>query len=178
MKNFNTRTWSTPAIISSGIVVSLTGVILLFKVGHVLMGAHKWIGLIFVIAMVLHMLTHLKVIAAYFSKMKAVLIIALIGIASIGFIANTHQVRKDRNPVVGELIRTLKSDSTTMVTIFDELENAPLNSLAELNSRDADALTMAFDDAGYGSVTEFMTLKEIAEANGVKPKQLLGVVFN
>ncbi len=46
MKNINTHKWSTPAIIGSGIFVSVSGVLMFLGVHNPLEMAHEWIGLV------------------------------------------------------------------------------------------------------------------------------------
>ncbi len=82
MKKIKTRSWSTPVIVSSGMFVASSGIMMFLGFGHFMITAHEWLGIVFTSAMVLHILEHRNSFTHYFKKTRALYIMAAIAIAA------------------------------------------------------------------------------------------------
>ena len=72
MQAVNTRTWSTPLIIGCSLVVASSGVMMFYHLGEDLVKTmHEWMGLLFVGAIVLHLLNHWAPFSRYFKSKQA-----------------------------------------------------------------------------------------------------------
>lgn len=74
-ETLNTRTWSTPAVIGAGPFVAITGVMPFLGVQHPVSLAHGSIGIVFAIAILLHLPTHRRAFRMDLAQPRAVAII-------------------------------------------------------------------------------------------------------
>jgi len=83
MKGILDRSWISPFIALSFLVISVTGLMMLFHIkGHAISYLHQWMGIIFVIAGVLHLACNWKGFLTFFknktqSAFAIILVIAL-----------------------------------------------------------------------------------------------------
>jgi hypothetical protein len=161
MKNLNTRKWSTPVTIGSGIFVTITGILMFFGVHGPLGLAHEWIGLIFAAAILLHVLNHLRAFSNYFSQRFAVSIVALTFVASSAFLS-FGAVSGGGNPMMGMVKR---------------IEASPLTEVAPLIDQSPEAVLKIIQSAGYTVTGVDASLQEIATANGTQSRALIEVIF-
>ena len=89
MKSVLERSWISPFIAFSFLVISVTGILMLchFK-GHPISGLHQWMGVVFVVAGVLHLALNWKGFLSCFKNKQSlfavVLLVALVLLFTIG----------------------------------------------------------------------------------------------
>lgn len=79
MKSVLERSWVSPFIAFSFLVISATGILMLchFK-GHAISNLHEWMGVIFVVAGVLHLVLNWKEFLSCFKNKQSVFAIVLV----------------------------------------------------------------------------------------------------
>ncbi|MCV6589537.1 MAG: DUF4405 domain-containing protein [Marinobacterium sp.] len=158
----STRPWSTPLTIASALVVAISGVIMFFHLGDSLVkGAHEWIGMLFVIAMVLHILQHWPAFRRYFAQRKGVIVISAVLLASTGFVAAS----------------ALSTSKHPAHLVVDTVLSLPLEKVAVINDITTAQLQQQLDTAGI-SADNNDTLAALAHQHQRHPFELLALVFD
>ncbi len=154
------RRWATPLTIVTSVLVGISGVMMFFHLGEGLIkGMHEWIGLLMVAAVVTHIVVHVKPLKRHFSQRAALSVMFAVLLVS------------------GSLL-DFGGGGSPMMAVIHSAEAAPISSLAELQQVSAPALIDKLAAAGFTSVTEGMSLNQIAEQRQVHPKELIGIVFS
>ena len=161
MKSLNTRNWSTPAIIASGIFVAISGVLMFFGIHNPIGLAHEWIGLIFAAAILLHVLNHWRAFNNYFSQKLALGVVGAIAIATSGLVFTSAN----------------QEGGDVKMRIIQSIENAPLAEVAALIDQQADDITARFKSAGFEVEATHQSINEIARKNSLEPKRLVMLAF-
>ena len=163
MNRLNTRKWSTPATIGTGLFVSVSGVIMFLGVhDEPLSFAHEWVGLGFAVAILFHILNHWKVFRKYFSQLPSLAIIgATLAVTAALIVTSATQAG---GSFVGAMI--------------DRVERSPLAELAPLVDMDLNEIVADFEAAGFVVDESESSIADIAKANGTQPRKLLEVLFN
>ncbi len=79
MKSVLERSWVSPFVAFSFLVVSATGILMLCHVkGHVISNLHEWMGVVFVVAGVLHLVLNWKRFLSCFSSRQSVFAIVVV----------------------------------------------------------------------------------------------------
>ncbi len=161
MRNINTRKWSTPMIIGAGLFVAVSGILMFFHVAGPLELAHEWIGLVFALGILLHLLNHWSAFKNYFRQQKALGVMALVLMAT------------------GSLVITAASEGggNPMMQLVRSVEAAPLSEVATLLDQDADGIVAKFLAAGFQVGGSEKSIIEIAIDNGVEPRALISVLY-
>ena len=166
MQAWQTRTWSTPMVIGSSVVMAVTGVLLFFHLGEGFVKTpHEWVGLIFVAGMLLHILNHLKGFTRYFSQGMANTIMAACLVITFGIMGASLMGSEG-----GEGGHPAKR-------MVSKVENAPLTLVAALNNQPVEVLMSRFEASGISNASESSTLKELAEANGQHTFELMSIAL-
>lgn len=160
MKPINTRTWSTPFVIICSFVIAFSGVMMFFHIGeNLLKSMHEWLGLLFVIAIILHLLNHWIPFARYFSNKKSISIfisVIFIAAAWIGFSWNSkpHPVKQ----------------------FFKVAQLAPISALANLQGESADNLVTRLKLTGLKVESSEQNLMQIATINERHPFEVVEII--
>lgn len=82
------KSWVSPLTGFSFAIVSVTGMLMLFEVRLPGMkGIHEWVGLLFVIAGAIHLAFNWRAFVAYLRQRKALVVLALVLLFSVGMLA-------------------------------------------------------------------------------------------
>ncbi|MEW8127011.1 MAG: DUF4405 domain-containing protein [Candidatus Thiodiazotropha endolucinida] len=162
MNRINTRKWSTPVIIGTGIFVTISGVLMFLGVHNPIEQAHEWLGLAFAFAIVLHILNHWPAFKNYFTQRQAVTIVGAVAIMTSVFIGSSMT----------------QTGSNPMMSMIQSYESAPLTEVAPLLDEPADSVMARFEAAGFSVGDTDMSIAQIAATNGADPKALIRILFN
>ncbi|MES9834181.1 MAG: DUF4405 domain-containing protein [Candidatus Thiodiazotropha sp. DIVDIV] len=162
MKNINTRKWSTPVIIGSGLFVAVSGLLMFFGVHNPIELAHEWIGLLFAVGIVLHVLNHWSAFKNYFSKRMGLSLVGAVAIVSSAFV----------------VVSSTQIGGSPMMKIVNSLEASPLSEVAPLLDESTQSVVSRFQAAGFRVDGSESTIKEIAVVNGSEPKALIKLLFS
>lgn len=163
MNNINTRKWSTPMIIGAGLFVAISGVLMFFHIEAPLEFAHEWIGMVFAIGILLHVLSHWTSFRNYFRQRRPLAVIALVTIATGSLIIAS----------AGE-----EGGGNLMMSVIRSVEAAPLTEVAPLLDQDAVSIVDKFHSAGFLVDSTERSIAEIATSNQVEPRELIAVLYN
>ena len=161
MKSINTRKWSTPIIIGSGLFVAISGVLMFFGIRHPLEQAHELIGIVFAISIILHVLNHWQPFRSYFNQRYALSIIAGVMLVTLSLV-----------------VVSLGQGGGTMMNIIHRVEGAPLTELAPILDQNVEALLTQFEASGFVVDDTEKSIVDIASSNNVEPKALMQILFN
>ncbi len=156
-----TRPWSTPLVIASSIIVTVSGVMMFFHLGDALVkGAHEWLGLLFAGGMLLHILNHWPTFKRYFSQRMAVVIMSVVMVAGAGFIG-ASAMNEDKHPVR---------------LVVDQVLELPLSRLALMQDRSLAEIEQVLATAGIEAGAE-SSLEGLAQSNQRHPFELMELLF-
>lgn len=157
----NTRNWSTPLIMGSGLFVSGSGVLMFLGIHNPLQAAHEWVGLIFAAGILLHVLNHWPSLKRYFSQKLAIGIMTSILIVS------------------GALVyaSTTQPGGGLVMSVIHAIESAPLAEVAPLLDEDVAGLVAQLESEGLVVKDFGESLSDIADANQTDGKRLLNILF-
>lgn len=160
MRNFNTRRWSTPLTMGAGLFVVITGLLMFFVAERPFKFAHELVGIGFSAAVALHVLSHWRSFANYFSQRGAVRVLALAWSMGVGLVAASMLLGTGD---AEELIERMDAVSLEVL--------APVAGLAvsELVDR-LGAEGLVVDDPG-------MSVRQLAERNDAEADDILASVF-
>jgi hypothetical protein len=162
MKNLNTRKWSTPLIIGSGLIVALSGVLMFFGVHNPIEMAHEWVGLLFAAAIGLHVLNHWGGFKKYFSQPMALSLVGLVALVSSTFI----------------FLSMTDAGGSPMMNIVRSIESSPVEEVAPLLNESAKSVVLRMQAAGLNVDNSSSTIVEIAKANDREPRALMKLLFS
>ncbi len=158
------RKYSTQATTALGLVVLVTGVMLFYRLGKAqVTPMHEWLGLIFVGAVLLHVVRHWQGFTAMLNQPRMMVLGAVTLIAAAGFLyqAQTPGGARGGNPMRG---------------VMQMMEQASLHDLAPvLKISETDAQTR-LEKAGITASDTTQTLGAIARANGTETMRVIGAL--
>lgn len=96
LRRFNTRNWSTPMIIAASGFSAATGLLMFFYVVAPFKFAHELMGLVFTVAIVLHVISNFRPFRNHLTRWRGAAVFALVLAAAIGLLVlsmNDHSVR-------------------------------------------------------------------------------------
>jgi hypothetical protein len=162
MKNLKTRKWSTPLIIGSGLVVALSGVLMFFGVHNPIEIAHEWVGLLFAIAIGLHVLNHWEGFKKYFSQPMALSLVGSVALMSSAFI----------------FLSLTEAGGSPMMNIVKSIESSPVEEVAPLLNESTQSVVSRMEAAGLSVENSASTIVEIANVNNREPRALMKLLFS
>jgi hypothetical protein len=162
MNRVNTRKWSTPIVIGSGIFVTISGVLMFFGVHNPIQLAHEWVGMAFAVGIGLHILNHWPAFKSYFNQKRPLNIIGVVGIASFLLIGSS-MTGTGGSPVEG---------------MIQSYVSSPLTEVAPLLDQQTEGVMAKIKSAGFSVDDPNMSIKQIAAANNAHPKALMSALFN
>ena len=161
MKAITTRTWSTPLIMGSALVVAISGVMLFYHLQSGLVKSmHEWLGLLFVAAIVLHVLNHWMPVSRYLKNRQALGIIAVVVITAAGWIITNGTT--EENPAK---------------RLFAKAQQAPLSAIAGLQSEPVEHIVGRLQMAGITVISEQQSVADIATKNRRNPMELISIAL-
>lgn len=156
-----TKQISTTPTIALFLIVSVTGIFLLFHMGSGnLKVIHEWLGLVFVVFGILHALANWPLLKRYFGGMKAVAI-GLMVVAAVTFSVFPSTSSKGKNP---------------MQSVIAQVKKAPLATIAILYGQETERVVQRLRDNGYTLANVDSTLEEIARQNNVPAEKIISVI--
>ena len=161
MKNWKTRSWSTPATIGVGLFVTTTGLIMFFIVEQPFKLAHELAGIGFSIAILLHVLSHWRSFSAYFRQRRALTILAAAWLAGAGSVTASAVFE------MGE----------PEALVIAGIEDARVSLLAPIVNMEEEELVARLGADGFPVTDPEMSLRELAEHLGSDTDDLLRSVF-
>jgi hypothetical protein len=162
MNRVNTRKWSTPIVIGSGIFVAISGVLMFFGIHNPIELAHEWLGLAFAVGISLHILNHWRAFKSYFNQKQALNILGGVGLATFVLIGSS-MTGTGGSPVEG---------------MIQSYVSSPLTEVAPLLDQKTEKVMAKIESAGFNVEDANMSIKQIADANNTHPKALMSALFN
>ncbi|MCG7872891.1 MAG: DUF4405 domain-containing protein [Candidatus Thiodiazotropha lotti] len=162
MKNLNTRKWSTPLIIGSGLVVAVSGVLMFFGLHNPIQLAHEWVGMVFAIAIGLHVLHHWGGFKKYFAQPMALSLVGSVALVSSAFI----------------FLSFTDAGASPMMNIVMSIESSPVDEVAPLLNETPRSVVTRMEAAGFKVEGSADTILEIANANDREPRALMELLFS
>lgn len=160
--NFLNKYATVLAIVSS-FVMMVSGVLIFFHIGESLLkNMHEWIGLVFVVAITLHIIKNLKPFTTAFAKMRTRVASVITVIIVILFITSASL-----NPGGGHPIKQFINLTT----------KAPISSLAPLIGISEDEMKGRFKLAGFDNMQKNQSIQEIADLYGVETGRIFKVLL-
>ena len=162
MKPINTRPWSTPLIIGSSAVVAISGIMMFFHLGEGLVKSmHEWLGLLFIAAILLHILNHSSSLVRYFSQRRALWVMAAVLTLATSWIINTGTTQE--HPAK---------------RLFATVQQAPLSVVADLQQQKHDEMIARLRAAGIQVDSAQQSLADLATLNKRRPLELLDIIMS
>ncbi|GHV02464.1 hypothetical protein AGMMS49521_4290 [Campylobacterota bacterium] len=153
--------FSTQLLFAVSFVVSVSGILMVFHIKTSgLETVHEWVGVLFVAAIALHLINHIKPTASYFKKaLTPVLIAATLAASAILYAAVPS---KGSSVAAAVIHRVIDSPLTVTAPLFAITAQTALEKLR------ASGLT-AEDDQSIGV---------IAQENGTEPAKIVEILSN
>ena len=159
--NLNTRRWSTPLTMGAGLFVVMTGLLMFFVAERPFKFAHELVGIGFSAAVALHVLSHWRSFANYFSQRGAVRVLALAWSMGIGLVAAS----------------TLLGTGDAEELIVERMDSVPLDVLAPVAGLDVSELVDLLGAEGLVVDDPGMSIRQLAERNDAEADDILVSVF-
>lgn len=98
MNRIMSRTWISPVTTATYIVVSVSGLFLIFhiRIGGNMMAMHEWMGYLFIAIGVLHLALNWRAFASYFRARRATIAVVACLLASGALFFTKGQQRSDK----------------------------------------------------------------------------------
>jgi hypothetical protein len=168
MKKFLAR-WGSTLIVWSFLVTAVTGVLLFLRVRAApTEELHIWIGMLMLLAFILHVARNWKAFVGYFRKPPTYVAAVLTVVASVAlaYPALSGSATEDGPPGL-----------RSMASISAAVAGAPLSAIAPLAQTDAAGLIAELKQLGVPAGDPSATLKEVAAAAGKDANVLLASVL-
>ncbi|MEW8208101.1 MAG: DUF4405 domain-containing protein, partial [Candidatus Thiodiazotropha taylori] len=162
MNNLNTRKWSTPLIIGSGLVVAISGVLMFFGLHNPIQLAHEWVGMAFALAIGLHVLNHWGGFKKYFSQPVALGLVGSVALISSAFMA----------------FSLTDAGASPMMSIVMSIESSSVDEVAPVLNETPRSVVARMETAGLKVEDSTDTIIEIANANDRDPRALMKLLFS
>ena len=161
MRNLNTRRWSTPLTMGAGLFVVITGLLMFFVAERPFKFAHELVGIGFSAAVALHVLSHWRSFANYFSQRGAVRVLTLAWSMGIGLVATSM------------LLNTGDAEEL----IVERMGGVPLAVLAPVAGLDVSELVDRLGAEGLVVHDPGMSIRQLAEQHDAEADDVLVSVF-
>lgn len=161
MKNLRTHQWSTPAIIGLGVFVASSGLFMFFIAEDPVKLAHELAGLAFAAAIVVHVLSNWRGFRGYFTRGRAVSIMAAAWLIAAGLV------------IYSAVLVTVEADQL----VIDHIALAPIESLAPIAGKDVQDLVDQLQSAGYRIEDLSISAEQLAADTGAEVDDILITIF-
>ena len=152
----------TPLTMGSGLFVVISGLYMFFIDKGLFEDPHEIFGIVFAVAIILHVIKHMKPTQKYLKKPASLaVIIGLIGISGAMTSLNYFNQDTDFSPN----------------QVYQTLEQAPLTDLAAIVQLSPQDLSRIIQEAGYQIPDNPQSLAHIADKNQISPFSLMKLAF-
>jgi hypothetical protein len=156
------RRYVTQSTTAIGLVVGVTGVMMFFHLARDRVeSAHEWLGVIFVLFAVLHVVRHRRGFVQMLRERRQHALFALAGLGVAGFL----------------LASGGGHDGPSVHRLADRAMEVPLATLAPLVGIKADEAVLRLLAGGISGAQPGQSLISLAKANHVEPSRLLALVL-
>jgi len=158
----NLRSWATPLVIGSFLVMSVTGTLMFFHLESDLNEAlHEWAGLAMVAGAGMHVAANWRAFAQYFHRPAARAVMAVFALVlAASFLPFDPE---DGRPEPRAM--------------FGALSGAPIGMLAEMTGQDTDAVIARLAANGHAGIEPGQTVRTIAGGDFDAQAAILGSVL-
>ena len=142
------RSWATPLVVGSFLLMGATGVAMFFHVETSLMkGLHEWAGWALLAGAGAHLWLNRRALVAYFRRPLAVGIMAL---GAVGLVAGFLPLAPEGGP------------GAAVEAVLGAVGQAPVTELARLSGQEVDAVVAALAAAGLSGAGPDSTVSDLA----------------
>lgn len=161
--SFSLRSWATPLIVGSFLLMGATGVAMFFHVETgVMKGLHEWAGWAMVAGGLAHIWLNWRAFTTYLRRPVAVGIMGLGAVAlGLGFV-----------PFAPEA-----GPGAAIEAVLGSVERAPVSALAELTGQEVAAVVSALEAAGLSGAGPESTVSDLAGGDRGLEFAALAAVF-
>ncbi|RNA65073.1 DUF4405 domain-containing protein [Prosthecochloris sp. ZM_2] len=157
----NMKTWATPAVGATFLIMSITGILLFFHIDiGIIEPVHKWAGWILVVTAIAHLLANAKPFTAHLKSFRGVSIIA----------AGAVVLALSFYPWAGE-------ESNPMKKALGALQHASVESVSSIAGTSSDELVARLEAHGITVGNTADSLQETARNNGESVREILAIIF-
>lgn len=166
------RSWVTQVTIGSFLLVGVTGLFLFFGVtGSLIVVAHEWVSLLFIVAAALHTWLNWSAVCASLSRARGILIVGFFAVLLIFSIAPGDTVEEflQARGRVDKDVLCKKAGNLLL--------EAPLSTVAELTGRTPQQLRDRLARKGVRITSDEVSLVDVAAQTQAHPLHLLDVIL-
>ena len=157
----NSRKWSTPATIGSGVFVAVSGVLMFYGIHNPIALAHEWIGLLFAAAILFHSANHWTSLKKYFSQTMAITVLGTIMLVTVSLL----------------VLSATEEGGGGVMSIIHKVEEAPLAEVSLILDKSTKDVVSSLKKEGYVVLDSSQSIYDISVANKVHPKELSAILF-
>lgn len=160
------RSWATPLVIGSFIIMAATGTLMFFHLDTATMKTiHEYAGLVMVVGGVSHLILNWRAFTTYFKRPLATGLMAL-GVVVLGltFVPNI-------------IPGVVEGAGLGPKVVMDAMGNARVEMLAEMAGKPVDTLIAELGAAGIDNIDPAKTVKANAAGDGEKLREILAVAL-
>ena len=155
------RSWATPAIVGSFLIMALTGTLMFFHLDSgINKGLHEWAGMVMVVAGVAHLWLNWRPFMTYLRRPLAT---AIMGLGAVALGASFVVSGSEGGSPVGPVITSVSA--------------APIGTLAELTGTDAGMLVERLKAVGFEGASTTTTIAALTEGDRAAGARALSAVF-
>ena len=159
---YNHRNFSTPMIMASGLVITVSGIMMFFHLEKDLVKLmHEWIGLVMAVGVLLHIQFHWRAFKRYLTKKSGIAVIIGILLASSA-IALTAPDKK----------------AQPTKQLVEHYSDKSLEQIAAFENRTIEQLLVDLEIAHYSVSSVELSLNDIAHENHASPFEVIDAVIN
>ncbi|MGD9918790.1 MAG: DUF4405 domain-containing protein [Paenirhodobacter sp.] len=160
------RSWATPLVIGSFLIMAVTGVLMFFHLDTATMKTiHEWAGLVMVAGAIAHVILNWRAFSLYFKRPLAAGIMALGAVVlAVTFVPNV-------------IPGVVEGAGLGPKVVMDSMGNARIETLSELSGKPVDQLMSEFEAAGLTGIDPAKTVKANAGGDGGKLREILAVAL-
>jgi hypothetical protein len=165
--DFKMQSWVTPVTVGAFVLSAVTGVLIFFHLSPGLVHVvHEWLSWLLVAAVGLHLILHWRSFQRYFSRKPAVVLMALFALITLGSMLPINGGKsQDGDP--RKLSRQLMGAT----------ERSELREMAAVLDVSSEQLLDRLQARGIKVNADTQTVTEVAQANGIETRKVLGTMF-
>lgn len=160
MSQFIKREYATSLTAVTFLLIAVSGVMMYFHLfDNYVKEMHELVGLLFVGAVVLHLIANWGAMKNYFSKGVFRVMTAAIVVVAIGFVATAERGENPKGQIIEAVLKS------------------PIEQSFPLLGNDVAVGIEKLAKAGI-QINQFKTIEEIAKANHISPFEIVGILKN
>lgn len=165
-KAVSLRSWATPLVIGSFLLMGVTGVLMFFHLDTATMKTvHEWAGFVLVAGAIAHLVLNWRPFTLYLRRPLAA---AIIGLGALALVATFVP-----NLIPG----VVEGAGLGPKVVMDAMGNATIPALAEMAGKPTDTLLAEFEAAGLTGIDPAKTVRQNAAGDGGKLREILSVAL-